>query len=124
MVIFEEYFFLKLTDTNKSTTEIRNLVKDKFRDQDPQVVEKFQDVFLAAYKSRNLKSLEACRKEALIYKTQRGKNNGITMVYNIGITNSQDETETKEFVMKIGMKFDIWKIDDKVQIIALDDMYD
>ena len=121
---FEEYYSLKLKDSEVTGAEIENMIGEKFVSQDPEIVRKFQDVFLAAYQSRNLKSLDACRKESFIYKTRYGENNGVTMIYKIGITNSQDDNESKEFDMNIGMKFEIWKIDDKVEIIALADMYD
>lgn len=123
-VSFEDTFSITMNDNSGAVTETKNLIGTYFEALDPKIIEKFQNIFQACYDSRNLKTLDAVRIETMSYQTKAGNNAGMRMNYKIGVSKNKHWLKQNEFVMIIGMKFEVWALDTKVKLLTKAELYD
>ena len=121
---FDDTFALTMMDDANSLQECIDLIGAYFKDLDPKLVTKFQGIFEACYKSKNMKNLDAVRNESLTYQTKSGNNAGMRMNYKIGVSKNKDWMKPNEFVMVIGLKFEVWGLDPSLVLMSKADLYE
>ena len=71
-----------------------------------------------------MKNLDAVRNEALTYETKSGNNAGMRMNYKIGVSKNKSWMSPNEFVMVIGLKFEVWGLDPKLNLMSKAELYE
>ena len=121
---FDDTFALTMLDDANSLSECIDLIGAYFKDLDPKLITKFQGIFEACYKSKNMKNLDAVRNEALTYETKSGNNAGMRMNYKIGVSKNKAWIEKNGFVMVIGLKFEVWGLDKSLNLMTKEELYE